>query len=127
MSEILPLRPHHALCIRFFEGKGYSEAFVRHMTAVIGELQSEDPEVTLTGGCDRICEACPKNTGGACETEEKVKAIDDRALSFLGCRVGGSVRWSELYETANETIVRRGRLREVCGGCQWLTICEKKA
>ena len=30
MDEIL-LRPHHALCIRFFEGKGYSSEFTKSL------------------------------------------------------------------------------------------------
>ena len=29
------LRPHHGLCIAFFEGKGYNQKFVENMTNVV--------------------------------------------------------------------------------------------
>ena len=119
------LRPHHALCVRFFEGKGYSPDFVRHMNDMIALLAGDDPVVTLSGGCDRICEACPKNLGGICETEEKVRAIDRRVLEALSYHAGDTVRWSELYEKANNEIVSRGRLSEICRDCRWITICNR--
>ena len=25
------IRPHHGMCLYFFEGKGYSEGFIKHM------------------------------------------------------------------------------------------------
>ena len=33
------IRPHHGLCIAFFEGKGYSPEFVRHMEQTIANLK----------------------------------------------------------------------------------------
>ena len=41
------LRPHHALCVGFFRGKGYSEGFVENMSAFIGTLRASDPLLTL--------------------------------------------------------------------------------
>ena len=125
MSEPLYLRPHHALCIRFFVGKGYSEKFVRHMTAVVEKLQRDDPVVTLAGGCDVICEKCPHNRGGACDTSDKVRAIDDRALSAMELHVGETLRWHDLYRRAYDRIIGCSRLTEVCRDCQWLNLCKK--
>ena len=120
------LRPHHALCIRFFEGYGYDPDFVLHMNDVITMLQHDDPTVTLTGGCDCICEACPNNAGVICAKDYKVRAIDDRVMNVLGCHIGDELLWSKLYEQANEMIVKSGRLKDFCRKCQWLYICEKK-
>ena len=125
MSKTKFLRPHHALCIRFFEGKGYSEDFVRHMHGIIALLEQENPTVTLHDGCDCICEGCPKNTDGVCADNEKVRAIDKRAFDLLQYSAGDDVYWSDLYEKANEEIIGCGRLKEVCRDCQWLCICEK--
>ncbi|HEZ7990826.1 MAG TPA: hypothetical protein RWO66_07705 [Ruminococcus sp.] len=55
-SEIF-LRPHHGLCIGFFEGKGYSDEFTANMSAVIEKLQNTDPHVTLTCGFDAFVQA----------------------------------------------------------------------
>lgn len=113
------LRPHHALCIRFFEGKGYSEDFVRHMYGIIARLQQENPTVTLHEDCDCICEGCPNNTDGVCADDEKVRAIDERVLDFLQYKAGDKVRWSDLYEKANEEIIGCGKLKKACQNCQW--------
>ena len=34
-TSALTMRPHHALCALFFEGKGYSPAFIENMTALL--------------------------------------------------------------------------------------------
>ena len=125
MSDPILLRPHHALCIRFFEGKGYSEAFIRHMTDVIDMLQRDDPAITLVDGCDILCEQCPHNTGGVCDHDEKVRGIDQRALEKMALPVGSVLPWHECYTRAYDSIIKAGRLKEVCRDCQWLSICEK--
>ena len=120
------LRPHHALCIRFFEGRGYSEGFVGHMAHIIEVLDGSDPEVTLTGSCDRICAECPHNIGGVCDTAAKTAAIDDRALSAMGLELGDTLRWRELSRLAGERIISAGRLKEICGDCVWIGICGRE-
>lgn len=124
MSRIF-LRPHHALCIQFFEGKGYSDAFISHMSAVISALQSDDPAVMLHDGCDVLCEKCPHNAGDVCETDDKVRAIDERALALLELSIGDTLRWNELSVRAYDRIIGCSKLSEVCRDCQWLTICKK--
>ena len=123
----LSLRPHHALCIRFFEGKGYSEAFILHMTSVIEALQRDDPTVTLCGGCDILCAECPHNKGGVCDHDEKVRGIDERTLELTELSVGDALPWHELYTRAYDSIIKAGRLKEVCRDCQWLNICISKS
>lgn len=124
MSSIL-IRPHHALCIRFFEGKGYSEDFVRHMSAVIEELKRNNPAVSLSGGCDTLCEKCPHNIGGVCDTDDKVRAIDERALAMMELSVSDTLRWNDLYARSYDRIVGPSGLTEVCRDCEWRYICEK--
>ena len=44
MSKYL-IRPHHMLCMQFFEGKGYSDGFVASMAAIKEKLEKElNPE-----------------------------------------------------------------------------------
>ena len=121
MSDIR-LRPHHALCAQFFEGKGYSEAFVAHMYAILSELDS-GAAVTLTDGCDAICAGCPNNKDGVCETDEKVRAIDRRTIEAMGLHVSDRLPWHALSALAKYRIVAEGTLPEVCRGCEWLGLC----
>ncbi len=125
MSD-LRLRPHHALCVHFFEGKGYSERFISHMSHIIDVLKTDDPYVSLTSSCDIICEGCPHNIGGVCDTADKVGGFDSRALKAMGLRDGDSLSWSELSRLSKERIISSGKLPEVCDGCMWLSICNRK-
>ena len=117
------IRPHHALCAQFFVGKGYSEAFVAHMYQVLAELDREGALVTLTDACDDICTACPNRRDGRCETEEKVAAIDGRALRAMGLKVGDTLPWRELRAAAQRRIILPGALGEVCADCEWISLC----
>lgn len=121
----LKLRPHHALCAQFFEGKGYSEAFVAHMYGVLSELD-RGAAVTLADRCDAICAGCPNERDGVCETDEKVRAIDRRAIEAMGVRFGDTLSWHDLSTLAKERIVAAGKLSDVCRDCEWIGICEGK-
>ena len=117
------LRPHHGLCIAFFEGKGYSAAFAENMKRVIAVLEANDPEVTLADSADVICAACPNDRGGVCESAEKVGRYDDAVLRLTGHACGDTLRWSEFRALADGRILSPGLLGEVCGDCQWYGIC----
>ena len=121
----LNLRPHHALCAQFFEGKGYSEAFVAHMYGVLKELEC-GAAVTLVDGCDAICAGCPNERDGACETDEKVRAIDRRAIEAMGVRFGDTLPWRDLSALAKDRIIAVGKLKDVCRDCEWIGVCEGK-
>ena len=54
MSKYL-IRPHHMLCMQFFEGKGYSDGFVASMAAIKEKLEKEDPQVEIVEGTDDVC------------------------------------------------------------------------
>ena len=119
------LRPHHALCVGFFRGKGYSEGFVENMSAFIGTLRASDPLLTLRSAADPLCGSCPHNRGGMCESADKVARYDAAVLRLLALADGAELRWSELSARAREHILSPGRLGEVCGDCQWYEICSQ--
>ena len=121
----MKLRPHHALCAQFFEGKGYSETFVAHMYGVLSELD-RGASVTLVDGCDAICAGCPNDRDGVCETEEKVKAIDRRAIEAMDLSFGDTLPWRDLSALVREKIVAAGKLKDVCRDCEWIGICGGK-
>ena len=120
------LRPHHGLCIGFFEGKGYSERFVRHMTETIARLCAENPEITLVTHCDVLCDACPHNIGDVCESDEKVSHYDNAVLTLCGLSGGDTLRWSAFRERVKAQILREKKLEAVCGDCMWYDICKAK-
>ena len=76
------IRPHHGMCLYFFEGKGYSSTFSEHMAQVKEELLQNNGEalLELVTRTDDICSACPHNLNGNCETYGKVNAYDAGVL-----------------------------------------------
>ncbi len=120
--NLLHLRPHHLLCLRFFEGKGYSEDFVTRMYEVTEQL-CDDPVIVLTDGCDDICVACPHREGGVCRFAQKVGLYDSRVLHCLRLKPGDRLRWQELCDQVDERILTPRKLDAICRGCQWISVC----
>ena len=133
------LRAHHLLCIRFFAGHGYSEAFAKNMRCVIDALKS-GALVTLTQGLDDICSSCPNvvqsafcfggEGEGECSSEEKVLSYDKAVLSALkdaGLDTLVPHSWEELYNAVTECIMMpKDGIRlfdTICPTCQWRDFC----
>lgn len=117
--EIVEIRPHHGLCAEFFRGEGYSGEFVRNMEHVLKKLDEENPPVKPVTQRDMICEHCPNI--GSCG--EKAERYDKTVLKICGIGEGDTINWQEYRRLVREKIILAGRLREVCGDCQWAEIC----
>ena len=121
------IRPHHGLCITFFEGKGYSGKFIENMTNIIAELELTNPIITLTDTEDMICNNCPHNKkDGRCETMEQVNTYDNAVLKLCRLEIGQELQWSDFHSQVKEKIIKANKLKEVCGDCMWKNICENK-
>ena len=118
------IRPHHGMCLAFFEGKGYSDGFTKHM----GEMKlalEKNPKVILEEKTDDICVACPHNKEGLCEAFEKVSRYDAGVLKKCGLNTGLESSFLEFERLVSEKILLAGKGREICGDCQWAYICHK--
>ena len=122
--SVYSIRPHHLLCLSFFEGKGYSSEFVAHTAAVLHGLQ-QGGFATITEGADDICRHCPHNQNGICRTQDKVLRYDKAVLIHCRLRPGQIYSWEELTNRAANSIILSGRLSAVCGDCEWQSLCEK--
>jgi hypothetical protein len=123
--ENIRLRPHHLLCTRFFEGKGYSNDFTLRMAEVIERLQA-GAAVELVDGRDEICGNCPNMIEGRCKTQEKVLHYDAGVMERTGLTYGDVQAFSALYELVGEKIIRPGVMKEICGDCSWSRICYRE-
>ena len=111
------------MCSAFFCGHGYSEAFTANMTEMLRLFRQDDPYITLTGGTDCICASCPHNLSHVCDAAEKVQRYDSAVLMFCGLSVGSVLRWSEFTDRVSRLILEPGLLQDICGDCQWYSIC----
>lgn len=117
------IRPHHGMCLAFFEGKGYSGGFTAHMAQVQERLLREDPEVCLQPETDEICTCCPNDENGVCTAAEKVDRYDRAVLEQCGLTPGQSIRWSRFSRLVDKHILSPGRREQICGDCQWNGVC----
>lgn len=118
------LRPHHILCIQKFTGHGYNAAFTAHMTSVVQELKDKPmTDITITKGCDALCEVCPHNVDGVCSSLDKVSLMDSGVLSTCNLAYGEKVPWTDLARKGREQIFETDEFNHICGGCQWFELC----
>lgn len=118
------LRPHHILCIQKFTGHGYDEDFTAHMKSIVSELTNNPkPLITVTEGCDDLCQMCPNNTKGSCTSLEKVAAMDSAVLSICNLSYRENVIWTETAEKARKQIFETDEFYKICFTCQWFEIC----
>ena len=118
------IRPHHLLCLQFFEGKGYSDDFVKNMTDIHEKLLRENPKINIVEGVDDICKNCPNNDGGKC-AKDSVLGNDRRTYEAIKDDVEQGHTWSELTEIVYKNIIHKGMLKQVCETCRWSDICMK--
>jgi hypothetical protein len=126
----LQFRPHHFLCTLGFEGKGYSDEFVRGFQEIADRLRKRGLEgdqtlIEVVENTDSICQPCPNRQGSSCATEQKIRALDEAHLKVLGIRVGEVLTWGEAKSrlARNMTIEAHHR---ACAPCSWrsMGVCE---
>lgn len=115
------LRPHHGLCLGFFEGHGYSDGFSRSMAEVLESLEA-DTLIQIAKGHDCICINCPNQNTGC----PNAAIYDRRVLELCGLQTGQELSWSDFRKRICVYVLEAGKLAEVCGNCKWFYICGKK-
>ena len=121
-AEPVILRPHHALCMAFFVGEGYSSDFSRHMGEVLDSLL-QGGTVRLQCAVDSVCSACPENEGERCRKPALVAGYDQAVLTLCGLEEGNVLPFQELTALVQRRIIAPGLRESVCGGCQWNDLC----
>lgn len=117
------LRAHHGMCLPFFRGEGYSGAFVENMSRMQAIL-GENPPICLMDSADDICAACPNRQMENCA--EKASRYDREVLRRCGLSAGQVLPYREFSRRVMETILRPGKRAEICGDCQWSSLCNWK-
>ena len=118
--SVYKIRAHHGMCLSFFQGKGYSGDFVENMSRMKAILE-KNPEISLMDSPDDICAACPNRLTENCA--EKASRYDREVLRRCGLSVGERLPYREFSRKVIETILRPGVRAEICGDCQWSSLC----
>lgn len=121
---MIRLRPHHGLCLHFYEGKGYSEDFVNHLDQLVKELK-ENPQIVITYKTDDVCSCCPNNCEGQCASE-KVLQYDESVSSHCNLEEGLILSYNEWRNLIFNNVIGNGKIKEICKDCSWAYICLSK-
>lgn len=124
---MLHLRPHHAMCILNYRGKGYSEEFVKNMNSIVAALD-DDVLVTLEKRADGVCAACQNRIDVSssnpvgCKFMDKVARYDAGLMDLLSLNDGDVLSWGELKKRVRNEVFP-DKLASICGDCEWFYIC----
>ena len=124
------LRPHHGMCLAFFAGRGYSDAFIQNMARMKTLLES-GATIRLTKSPDCICAACPNLRGTSemnknpfCLYDEKVEQYDRRVLEILHLQEKSVLNYLDYSKMVQSKILTPGLRSAICGSCQWNQLCK---
>lgn len=116
------LRAHHGLCLLYFNGKGYSDEFVKNMFDVKHKLDT-NPLVYITSKTDIICRKCPNNINERCNGEDKVAKYDNQVLLRCKLNDGDILPYHSFRNLIYHNIILPGKREDVCGDCSWNLLC----
>ncbi|MGN1114742.1 MAG: DUF1284 domain-containing protein [Oscillospiraceae bacterium] len=119
---MIKLRPHHALCIQFFCGNGYSKDFVDNMNRLIQSLKT-NPQIEVTFSKDSVCNCCPNSENGCCNSQCNVENKDKNVAEICSFSNGEICSADYFFGSAKVNIIQSGLRKKVCGECQWNNIC----
>ncbi|MEN2985161.1 MAG: DUF1284 domain-containing protein [Thermodesulfovibrionaceae bacterium] len=118
------LRGHHLICINFFQGEGYNEAFTKNLEEILRKIERED--INVIEGGDDICKSCPYFKDNKCkyeeEADEEIKKQDEIALKLLNIQVGDKVSWESIKKSLPDIFSQW--CEKYCYYCDWLKICQ---
>lgn len=122
---MIRLRPHHGMCLAYFEGKGYSDDFTVNMQNML-DLFEKGTDVELVAAGDEICKACPNLNKGICVSAGLVERYDREVLKACGLDEKSQMTFREFVDSVQKNVIDTGKRVEICGNCQWNDICENK-
>ena len=120
----LILRGHHLLCLKGFQGYGYSKDFTENMNEINSQRKSEYTTVKLTDSPDDICKACPNLNEGFCQTEsenEKIIKMDREVLKKFD--TSKEYEEIELFEEIDKIYNTKESVSKICFNCIWHDKC----
>ena len=83
-------------------------------------------KIRLHVDTDEICSACPNNCGGHCKPGGKVVEYDQAVLDRCGFEAGQVLEFKEFTHQVQKKILATDGRKEICGNCQWNSICEEQ-
>ncbi|QLH74446.1 MAG: DUF1284 domain-containing protein [Methanomassiliicoccales archaeon] len=126
MDRAVRLRPHHLLCIQFYQGLGYDDDFNENMAKVVDLVKGNRCSyIEVVPMVDDICSRCPENKGGVCTSEASVRDKDRSVLEFIEIKSWQRMTPQELERSMSDKLVTLENVSQICGECSWSKECDR--
>ena len=66
------------------------------------------------------------NEKGCCSSFSLVEAYDNAVLELCGLENGQIMEFDDFTDVVQKKILASGKRKEICGNCQWNSICESQ-
>ena len=90
------------------------------------DIFQKGAKIQLHADTDEICSACPNNEKGCCSSFSLVEAYDNAVLELCGLENGQIMEFDDFTDIVQKKILASGKRKEICGNCQWNSICESQ-
>lgn len=121
------LRGHHLICLHFFNGEGYDEAFIKNLERTLSK--AEKGMVTVSSGADDVCACCLHLKQNECRhednAEKEIQQMDAKALALLGLSHNDQIKWDKLKNSILAIFSDWYSL--YCRECIWRGVCENNS
>ena len=120
----LTLRGHHLLCLKGFQGYGYSEDFTKNMTEINYLRKQNSTTISITNSSDEIWKSCPNLKKGICENieqNERIIEMDNQVLNKIDSAVEYNA--TELFEKTDLIFNSKESVSKICSKCIWHDKC----
>lgn len=92
------LRGHHLICLHFFSGEGYNEAYIVNLRNILRIAKKE--WIEICDGADDVCRRCPYLQKSKCkysqDADEEIHEMDRKALDLLKLTNDIIINWNSI-------------------------------
>ena len=120
----LTLRGHHLLCLKGFQGYGYSEDFTKNMTSINELRKQQTTTIFITNSADDICKKCPNLKNDLCKNHtqnNRIEMMDNEVISKL--KSSDEFNAIELFEKIDLIFNNKDSVSKICSKCMWHDKC----
>lgn len=120
----LILRGHHLLCLKGFQGYGYSEEFTENMTRINALRKSADTTISIIDSDDDICRHCPNLKNSICTDKiqnRKIVEMDRKVLDKIDA--DNEYNSIDLFKKVDELFSTKKSVENICFNCIWHDKC----
>ena len=120
----LTLRGHHLLCLKGFQGYGYSEDFTKNMTSINELRKQPTTTIAITNSADDICKKCPYLKNNLCKNHtqnNRIVMMDNEVISKIN--LSDEFNAIELFEKIDLIFNNKNSVSKICSECMWHEKC----